>query len=427
MSDSNIAGWKKTFFLIWFGQAFSLFGSELVQFALVWYLTKQTGSASVLAMASFVAVLPKVFLSPFIGALIDRWNRQRVMIFADLGIAFLSLILVLVFWLGDVQVWHIYVVMFMRAVGSSFHWPSMQASTSLLVPKGSLARISGWNQTLQGAMGILAPMAAALLLDFLPMQGILAIDILTALMAILPLLFVTIPQPVPLADRPILSGVRDLWRDVKEGFQYLSHWKGMLYLIAAATILNFLLNPGYTFTPLLVTDYFKLGAFELSLIEAVFSIGMITGGLVLGAWGGFRKKIVTILAGILGIAGSTAMIAAAGADQFYAALVGMSLSGFMMPIVNGPIYAVLQSHVEPDIQGRVFTLVSSLSTAMLPLSMLVAAPVAEWIGIRGWLALAAAGCFVIGAGGFLIPELINLEDPHYQPQDLRNQDLSQDQ
>jgi DHA3 family macrolide efflux protein-like MFS transporter len=105
----------------------------------------------------------------------------------------------------------------------------------------------------------------------------------------------------------------------------------------------------------------------------------------------------------------------------------MSLSGFMMPIVNGPIYAVLQSHVEPDIQGRVFTLVSSLSTAMLPLSMLVAAPVAEWIGIRGWLALAAAGCFVIGAGGFLIPALINLEDPHYQPQDLRNQDLSQDQ
>ena len=427
MSDSNIAGWKKTFFLIWFGQAFSLFGSELVQFALVWFLTKQTGSASVLAMASFVAVLPKVFLSPFIGALIDRWNRQRVMIFADLGIAFFSLILVLIFWFGDVQVWHIYTVMFIRAVGSSFHWPSMQASTSLLVPKDSLSRISGWNQTLQGAMGILAPMAAALLLDFLPMQGILAIDIITALIAILPLLFVVIPQPVSVAERPILSGARDLWLDVKQGFQYLSHWKGMLYLIAAATILNFLLNPGYTFTPLLVTDYFKLGAFELSLIEAVFSIGMITGGLVLGAWGGFRRKIVTILTGILGIAGSTAMIAAAGVNQFYVALVGMSVSGFMMPIVNGPIYAVLQAHVEPDIQGRVFTLVSSLSTAMLPLSMLVAAPVAEWIGIRGWLGLAAAGCFLIGAGGFMIPALTHLEDPHYQSQDLRHQDLSQNQ
>ena len=423
MDHSPVAGWKKTFFLIWFGQAFSLFGSELVQFALVWYLTKQTGSASVLAMASFVALLPKVFLSPFIGALIDRWNRQRVMIYADLGIACFTLILVLVFWLGEVQIWHIYVIMFMRALGSSFHWPSMQASTSLMVPKEKLSRISGWNQTLQGAMGILAPMAAALLLDVLPMQGILAIDIITAFIAIAPLLFVTIPQPVSISDQPILSGARDLLRDVKQGFQYLSHWKGMLYMIAIATILNFLLNPGYTFTPLLVTDYFNLGAFELSLIEAMFSIGMITGGLVLGAWGGFKKKIITILVGILGIAFSTALIAAAGVNQFYLAVVGMSISGFMMPIVNGPFYAVLQTHVEPDIQGRVFTLVSSLATGMMPISMLVAAPVAEWIGIRGWLALAAAGCFVIGAGGFFIPQLINLENPQYRPENLRNQDL----
>ena len=130
MENSSNADWKKTFFLIWFGQAFSLFGSELVQFALVWYLTKHTGSASVLAMATFVALLPRVFLSPFIGALIDRWNRQRVMIFADLGIAFFSLLLALVFWFGEVQVWHIYAVMFVRSVGSSFHWPSMHASTS---------------------------------------------------------------------------------------------------------------------------------------------------------------------------------------------------------------------------------------------------------------------------------------------------------
>jgi DHA3 family macrolide efflux protein-like MFS transporter len=303
----------------------------------------------------------------------------------------------------------------------------MQASTSLLVPKDNLSRISGWNQTLQGAMGILAPMAAALLLDFLPMQGILLIDIATALIAILPLLFVTIPQPVLPTEQPVLSSARDLWCDVKQGFQYLSHWKGMLYLIVIATILNFLLNPGYTFTPLLVTDYFKLGALELSILEAVFSVGMIAGGLVLGAWGGFRKKITTILLGILGMAASTALVAVAGENQFYLALVGMCGSGFMMPIVNGPISAVLQTHVEPDIQGRIFTLVSSLSTGMLPLSMLVAAPVAEWIGIRGWLALAAAACFLIGLSGFFIPELHNLENPEYQPKNLRHQDFSEDQ
>jgi DHA3 family macrolide efflux protein-like MFS transporter len=420
MKRSINADWGKTFFLIWFGQAFSLFGSELVQFALVWYLTKQTGSASVLAMASFVALLPKVFISPFIGALIDRWNRQKVMIFADLFIALFTIILAVLFWLGWIQIWHIYCIMFIRALGSSFHWPAMQASTSLLVPKEKLSQISGINQTLQGAMGVLAPMAAALLLDVLPMQGILAIDVITAIIAISPLLFVTVPQPVNKIKEPLSSNPRQLWQDVREGFHYLINWKGMFYLVISATVLNFLLNPGFTFTPLLVTDYFNLGAVELGLIEAVFSIGMIVGGLVLGVWGGFKSKIVTILTGILGIAFSTLIIASAKADHFYLAVAGMAVSGFMMPITNGPINAILQSQVEPEIQGRVFTMVNSLATAMMPLSMLVAAPVAEWIGIRGWLTLASIGCFVMGIGGFLLPEMMKLEQSQPQPINLDN-------
>jgi DHA3 family macrolide efflux protein-like MFS transporter len=261
----------------------------------------------------------------------------------------------------------------------------------------------------------------------LPMAGILAIDVITAMLAILPLLFVTIPQPVAAAGKAIMAGVHDLWLDVKQGFQYISQWKGMLYLVIAATILNFLLNPGFTFTPLLVKQYFGKGAFELSLVEAVFSIGMIVGGVVLSAWGGFKKKITTILAGVLGIAASTILIVVAGKDQFIIAMLGMSITGFMMPITNGPITALLQANVEPDIQGRVFTLVNSLAAAMMPLSMLVAAPVAEGIGIRGWLALAAAGCFLIGVTGFFIPQMVNLENRPANSQSLGHQELSQDQ
>ncbi len=412
MSNSNPADWKKTFFIIWTGQAFSLFGSELVQFSLVWFLTRQTGSASVLAMASFVALLPKVFISPFIGALIDRWNRQRVMIFADLFIALSTVLLIVDFWLGRVQVWHIYAIMFIRALGSGFHWPAMQASTSLMVPKDQLARISGMNQTLQGAQGILAPMAAALLLDVLPMQGILAIDVVTALIAISPLLFVVIPQPARIEKATGVSGPRQLWQDVQEGFHYLLSWKGMFILAITATVLNFLLNPGFTFTPLLVTEHFKKGAIELSMIEASFSLGMIAGGIVLSTWGGFKHRIATTLTGIVGIAASTAVIAAAGANQFLLAVAGMAVTGFMMPITNGPISAIMQAHVEPEIQGRVFTVMNSITNAMMPLSMLVAAPVAEWIGIRGWLALASAGCLVIGIFCFFNPDLMNVESQH---------------
>jgi DHA3 family macrolide efflux protein-like MFS transporter len=252
-------------------------------------------------------------------------------------------------------------------------------------------------------------MAAALILEALPMYGILAIDVITAILAISSLLFVVIPQPEE-SDKITDSGPRQLWQDVKEGFRYMVNWRGMFLLMIFATILNFLLNPGFTFTPLLVTDHFGKGAIELSMIEAVFSIGMIVGGIVLGAWGGFKCKVITTVTGILGMAFGVALVAIANKDQFALALAGMAITGFMMPITNGPLAAILQAHVEPDIQGRVFTMVSSMAAAMSPLSMLVAAPVAEWIGVRGWLAVASLGCLVIGIVSFVTPELMNLED-----------------
>lgn len=409
MQSSFKTDWKKTFFTIWTGQAFSLLGSELVQFALVWYLTKQTGSASVLAFASFVALIPRVLISPFSGALVDRWNRQRVMIFADAAIAVFTMLLAGIFWLGKIQIWHIYAIMFIRSLGSGFHWPAMQASTSLMVPKDQLARISGLNQTLRGALGVAAPVAAALLLEFIPMFGILSIDVITAIIAISPLLFVVIPQPEK-TDQAEMTKPAHLWEDVKAGFCYLVNWKGMFYLAIAATVLNFLLSPGFTFIPLLVTSYFGRGAIDLSLMESAFSAGMILGGIILSAWGGFKKNIYTILAGILGLAVGIAFIALSPANLFYVAVAGMTIAGFMQPIANGPLFAVMQAHVEPQFQGRVFSMLESLVSAMMPVSMLIAAPVAEWIGIRGWLLFGAAGCFVMGIAGFFIPALIHLED-----------------
>jgi DHA3 family macrolide efflux protein-like MFS transporter len=403
------SGWQRTFFLIWVGQAFSLLGSELVQFALVWYLTRTTGSASVLAFASFVALIPRVLISPFTGVLVDRWNRKFVMILADAGIALATMALAGIFFFGRIQVWHIYVIMFIRSLGSGFHWPALQASISLLVPKDQLSRISGLNQTLRGTLGILAPVFAALLLDYLPMFGILSIDVLTAILAISPLLFVVIPQPAKTMPDETGQPVR-IWEDVKFGFRYLYNWKGMFYLALAATLLNFLLNPGFTFTPLLVTGYFEKGAIELSAIESAFSAGMILGGMILSAWGGFKKNIITTLLGILGLSFGTALIALTPSNMFFLAVVGMAVTGFMQPMANGPLFAIMQAHVDPQIQGRVFSMLESMVSAMMPVSMLIAAPVAEWIGIRGWLMFGAAGCLVIGLGGFFIPSLMNIEE-----------------
>lgn len=409
MQSDTKPGWQRTFFLIWVGQAFSLLGSELVQFALVWHLTKTTGSASVLAFASFVALIPRVLVSPFTGALVDRWDRKRTMILADAGIAAATMALAAIFFLGRIKIWHIYAIMFIRSLGSGFHWPALQASISLLVPKDQLSRIAGLNQTLRGTLGILAPVFAALLLDYLPMFGILSIDVLTAILAISPLLMVVVPKPEKKSFDDSEKPMRII-DDVKFGFRYLYNWKGLFYLALAATSLNFLLNPGFTFTPLLVTEYFGKGAIELSAIESAFSAGMILGGMILSAWGGFKKNIVTTLLGILGLAVGTALIALTPSNMFFLAVIGMAISGLMQPMANGPLFAIMQAHVEPEIQGRVFSMLESMVSAMMPISMLIAAPVAEWIGIRGWLLFGAVGCLVIGAGGFFVPALMNIED-----------------
>jgi DHA3 family macrolide efflux protein-like MFS transporter len=284
----------------------------------------------------------------------------------------------------------------------------MQASTSLLVPKSSLARIAGINQTLRGALGVAAPLIAALLLEVLPIFNMLMIDVITAVIAIAPLLIIKLPQiNQDLEKNP---GIHQVWDDIREGFKFLVSWRGLFYLTLAATVLNFLLNPGFTFLPLLVTSHFEKGVIEMSMVESAFSSGMIIGGLVLSTWGGFKRNMHTILLGIIGLALGTGLIAYSPANQFYLAVIGVFIAGFMNPMANGPIFAIMQTYVEPSMQGRVFSLLESIVSAMMPISMAIAAPVTSWIGIRGWLALGAIGCAVIGIGGFFVPELVRIED-----------------
>jgi DHA3 family macrolide efflux protein-like MFS transporter len=151
-------GWAPRFFIIWTGQAFSLVGSALAQFALVWWLTRRTGFATILATSSLVALLPQILLGPFVGALVDRWNRRLIMIVADTAIAAATGVLLCLFAAGIVEVWHIYLILFARSLGGAFHYPAMSSSTSLMVPGRHLTRVSGLNQLLQGLiLGGLAP------------------------------------------------------------------------------------------------------------------------------------------------------------------------------------------------------------------------------------------------------------------------------
>ena len=185
----------RTFWTIWTGQALSLVGSQASQFALVWWLTEKTGSPAVLTTATLLALLPAVVLGPFIGALVDRWSRRTIMMASDTAVALATLMLAVAFASDSVRVWHVYLALFVRAAVGTFQFPAAQASTSLMVPPEQLARVAGLNQMLQGGMIVVAPPIGALLLGVLPMPGVLAVDVLTALLAIGTLTVIAIPQP----------------------------------------------------------------------------------------------------------------------------------------------------------------------------------------------------------------------------------------
>ena len=407
IAASTTEHWRKPFFLIWTGQSVSLLGSQLVQFALIWWLTEKTGSATMLAFASFFSYLPEVILAPFAGALVDRWNRRRVMIVADGSIALATAALAVFFWLGWVQIWHVFVVLFLRSLGNLFHWAAMKASTSMMVPGEHLARIAGINQALQGGVNIAGPALGALLLGVMPIFGVLFIDVGTALLAIIPLLFVIIPQQ---QGAGAAVTVRSVLKDVRQGMRYVLSWRGLSVLLLMAVLCNFFFTPLFSILPILVTGYFKGGIYQLGWIESAWGVGVVTGGLILGVWGGFKRKITSVLAGLIGMGLGMLLVWLAPADLFVLALVGMAFSGVSHPITNGPFQAIIQSRVAPEMQGRVFTLVASLATAAVPLSMLVAGPAADAFGPRVLYAFGGAGCLLMGVAGFFVPAMQHLED-----------------
>lgn len=410
MSEAN-KNWKSRFFTIWTGQQLSLLGSHAAQFALVWWLTTTTGSATVLATATTVALIPQIVLGPLAGAYIDRWNRRLVMLFADTFIALVSLWLASLFWSGAMQVWHVYIVMLARSLGDAFQWPAMAASTSLMVPAKHLTRIAGMNQTIKGLLIIVGSPLGALLLSLLPLHGVMLFDLGTALFAVVPLLFIAVPQPIQLEPE---KAKQSIWTDLSQGFRYLWGWTGAMVLIIGALIFKIALTPAFSFIPLLVRSHFGLGAPKLALLESGIGIGILLGGLVLSVWGGFRHKVYTLLMGIIGVGVGVGVAGILPQNMFLAAIPSFFLVGLMIPMTDGSIMAILQSCVAPEMQGRVFALLGSLTSLSSPLGLAMAGPVSDWLGIHVWFIIAGILCTAVGVFGFLSSAIVRIEENHSQ-------------
>ncbi|MBN1976749.1 MAG: MFS transporter [Anaerolineae bacterium] len=405
---------------IWTGQQISLVGSRAVRFAVIFWLAQQMEARSpeaapmVLSLTMLASVVPQALVSLLAGAYVDRWNRRLVMLAADSIVALASLWLAYRFWIeatqGDapVQVWHIYIVMMIRSLATAFHLPAMTASTSLMVPEKHLSRVAGFNQTMTGLLDMIGLPIGALLFDTLPPFGFVFFDVVTALPAVLMLAVVRIPQPRREVKRKPDGSEPHILYDIWEGIRYVWHWPGAMLLVGMGMLVYFVLAPTAALPSLLVIRHFGGGAQETAWFELSWGIGVLLGGLILGVWGGFRRRIYTPLMGLALLGVGFIVVGLAPSGAFWLAMVGNFVAGFMNSMIVGSMYAVLQANIDEDMQGRVFTLIG-LSMATGFVSLLIAAPVTNLVGVQLWYLIGGVACLVLGCAAFFVPAIVRIE------------------
>lgn len=381
-----IEHWKQKFVILWVGQAFSIFTSFISQYALIWYLTDATSSPAVLSMAMLVGMLPQGILSLFTGAFADRFDRRVIMAVADGSIGVVSLVLVAVAAGGTLTPGPILVALALRSVGSAFHTPCIQAVTPLIAPAEALTKCAGWSQGIQTVSMLLSPAAAAWLYARVPLPWLIALDAVGAALAIGGLLLARLPKLKVGGEGQKLH----VWRDSVEGFRILrsKRWLWELCLICALFSVAFM--PLSALFPLMSMDYFNGGADAAAVVEVLFSAGMLAGSVILGAWGGTKNRIWTMV-GAEAVLGAALVVAGvlppSGFWVFAAASLVMGLS---CPFFNSVFMALIQEKVEPEYLGRVLGLSGAIMTLASPLGLVATAVFAEHTGITVWFLIGGA-------------------------------------
>ncbi|HEV7508305.1 MAG TPA: MFS transporter [Thermoanaerobaculia bacterium] len=380
-----------TFAVIWGGQVISALGSYLTGFALGVWIYQQTGSATLFALISLATTVPAILLSPFAGALVDRWDRRWAMIVSDGGAAAATLALALLIWRGRLEMWHIYVLMTVISSFSALSWPAFTAAITMLVPKRHLGRASGMTQMGDAGAQILSPLIAGALVVSIGRQGVVLIDFVSYLFAIAALLVVRIPRPV--AKETTAAGT-SLLQDARQGWSFIRQRPGLLSLLLLLAITN--IGAGLIQVLLAPMVLSFASADLLGRVLTTAGFGVLAGGLLMSVWGGPRRRV----AGILGFLLLEGLILPIGGLRQSILLIaaGAFVYMFTLPIINGASQALWQTKVEPDLQGRVFAVRRMVALSTLPIAYLVAGPLADHV----FEPLLAAGGPLAGSVGRII-------------------------
>jgi DHA3 family macrolide efflux protein-like MFS transporter len=349
-----------------------------------------------------MGLLPQAIFGPLGGTIADRFNRRIVMVVADAITAACMAGLVLLFATDSVQLWHVYVLMFVRSSMQAFQAPAAAASTANLVPQAWLPRVAGMNQSLQGVMTIASAPLGALALAVLPLEGALLIDVATAVLGIVPLFFYAVPQP------PINRAATGFWTDFRVGVAYVAQNRGLLTMFALLGLVVLAIMPTFTLVPLLVKQHFGGGVNQVALMEGLAGLGMILGGVIVGI-APARRPIVLMLVSFVASCLLLAVTGLAPRDAFWLAVTAWMLSGLAFSTGSAPITAVLQTLVPNAMQGRVLSLMTTVMGVAGPIGLAIAGPLGEAVGVNSAFVIGGFVAAGISALAFLSKALLSLE------------------
>ena len=396
--------WKRTFAIIWSGQFFSILTSSLVNFAIIIWLSLQTGSAEMLAWAAIAAMLPQSIIGPFTGALIDRGNRKLVMMLADTFIALCTLLLAILFWLDVAELWHIFALLALRSVGSAFHMPAMQASVPLLAPTDQLTRIAGINQIIASVSQIAGPALGAMLITIWDIEYVLIFDVAGALLAVTSLFFVHIPNPEKQNELE-----RDILKEMKEGAMVVLRNRGLSFVFLYSTLVVFFIVPISVLFPLMTLDYFNGTEFQAGIIEAIWSVGALVGGAVMGVkvYKVNRVGLINWMHLLLGVAFLLSGLLSPTGFVWFAVLTG--LSGITGAVYNSAFTGLIQTKIESTALGRVFSMYYTIALIPSMLGLIGIGFIADTIGLNTSFIISGIIIMLIGIIAFLTKPAMNLD------------------
>ena len=369
---------QKNYLFFWGGQLFSLLGSSIIQFVIIWWIAVGTKSPIYVSIAFFLGSLPMVIIPPIVGVFIDRWNRKLTIALIDSLQAFITFLIIMFFLFDIANIWLVMTMNFFRGICQAIHFPTVNVIIPLMIPKKNLSRMNAINYLFTGVIRVIGPIVAGSLLYFFTIEQILWADVITYFIAIIPLILIKIPSIKTQKDQ---IKKKSFLKDFKSGIKVLKSVRSLLILIVFISVINLLNMPFATLMSLYVILNHSGAEQQFAMVSAFLQGGIVIGAIIaLSKKSWKHKELIILYSVIIGIAGYS-LTTFAPKGNFLMIGIGALIHASMIPIANTMFLTIFQTKVPPESQGRVFSFIASIAAAVTPLGMLISGPLAEGFGI----------------------------------------------